>query len=453
MVLGVGIGERIVGFGGAGGSIDPTSPDALTGFNVVDFGADQTGTNDSSGSINSAIAALNAAGGGILFFPNGTYKINTAPTQITVPCWIMGSGAGIGTDKVSTLLSFATTIRGFSFSSHAQMSRISSIYLKSASTVLGTDDGIVTLARLYGENVVCDGFGRYGFNFDTSSSGNNDDSVLINCRAVSVKSHGFYIHGSNSNLVTLITPQSTSCGGYGIFHDASDITILNHDDEGPSTSGAIYDNGSGATIINPLPDSAGDQIVIDTSSTNGFLLGGTTVKPSNLSYAGTGWWIAIDGTAPVTLGIVRTPFLCTGTGAVTIGSLNTTRIFRVLEGGTISNIAVDIVVSSGNICVQAFRATGAGRSATPGALLASSGSVASPGTGFQSIPLGSTVTLLPGDFIAIGADNATVTFAGANGVGDGNMAQGVCGVIAAFPATASPTVTWQNNRIIEIIGL
>lgn len=49
-------------------------------FNVLLFGADPTGTNDSATAINNAITAAGSAGGGIVFFPPGTYKINSTIT-------------------------------------------------------------------------------------------------------------------------------------------------------------------------------------------------------------------------------------------------------------------------------------------------------------------------------------------------------------------------------------
>jgi hypothetical protein len=42
--------------------------------------------------LNAAIAALNAAGGGTLYFPAGTYNVTGTPTVITVPCTILGDG-------------------------------------------------------------------------------------------------------------------------------------------------------------------------------------------------------------------------------------------------------------------------------------------------------------------------------------------------------------------------
>lgn len=50
-------------------------------LNVLDFGADPTGTNDSASAIQAAITAN--ASGGIVFIPKGTYKINTPLVKAT----------------------------------------------------------------------------------------------------------------------------------------------------------------------------------------------------------------------------------------------------------------------------------------------------------------------------------------------------------------------------------
>jgi parallel beta-helix repeat protein len=153
------------------------------------------------------------------------------------------------------------------------------------------------------------------------------------------------------------------------------------------------------------------------------------------------------------LGIVRTVVPPGPTSAVTIGSANSTRFYRVTEGGTISKVRANIVTSSGNIAVAVYANSGAGLTSTPGTRLATSGSVASPGTGVQDVSLGATVTVAIGDWLAIGADNATVTFLGMTGGGDGNLSAGQVGVQVTFPPATSPTLTYQNNRLISLIGV
>lgn len=61
-------------------------------FNVLDYGADPSGSTYTQAAFNSAIADLNAAGRGCLYIPAGSYNLNGALTTITVPCKIMGQG-------------------------------------------------------------------------------------------------------------------------------------------------------------------------------------------------------------------------------------------------------------------------------------------------------------------------------------------------------------------------
>ena len=66
-------------------------------FNVKAFGATGDGSTDDHLAVNNAIAALNAAGGGVLYFPYGTYKMTAAITNITVPCRVIGDGINAST--------------------------------------------------------------------------------------------------------------------------------------------------------------------------------------------------------------------------------------------------------------------------------------------------------------------------------------------------------------------
>lgn len=71
------------------------------GINIADRGADRTGAVDCYDLVAAAIAELYAAGGGVLYFPIGVYRINTAITipgdgatpQKTVPISFFGEGA------------------------------------------------------------------------------------------------------------------------------------------------------------------------------------------------------------------------------------------------------------------------------------------------------------------------------------------------------------------------
>jgi len=78
-------------------------PTSMTGLyaNVLDYGADSTGTNDSTSAIQSAINAVQNAGGGTVYLPAGTYKVKPASSSNASALRITGSnilfkGDGVG---------------------------------------------------------------------------------------------------------------------------------------------------------------------------------------------------------------------------------------------------------------------------------------------------------------------------------------------------------------------
>lgn len=154
--------------------------------------------------------------------------------------------------------------------------------------------------------------------------------------------------------------------------------------------------------------------------------------------------------------VVRPSWMPNGlSAAITNGTANTIWYYRVAEGGTISKVRLHIVTNSGNVCVAAYANNGSGLSAAPtGGLLASSGSVTPGGTGAQDISLGQSVTLQPGDWIAVGWDNTTATAYGLTGAGASSMLGGEVCSQAVFPAPAIPSsLTIQNNRMFAFVGV
>lgn len=67
--------------------------DLLTWFNVKGFGATGDGATDDTTAITAAITALNAAGDGVLYFPEGTY-LTSGGFTITANALISGAGMG-----------------------------------------------------------------------------------------------------------------------------------------------------------------------------------------------------------------------------------------------------------------------------------------------------------------------------------------------------------------------
>jgi hypothetical protein len=109
-------GEYVPGaVGGAGSS--------LGWFNVKDpaYGAVGDNTADDTTAINAAIAALNAAGRGVLYFPAGSYKTTSDLTTITAQATILGDGHANGSGTTGASLIYRTSTTGvvFTISQHA----------------------------------------------------------------------------------------------------------------------------------------------------------------------------------------------------------------------------------------------------------------------------------------------------------------------------------------------
>jgi hypothetical protein len=117
---------------------------------------------------------------------------------------------------------------------------------------------------------------------------------------------------------------------------------------------------------------------------------------------------------PLGLGYVATTTAFVFTGAQTWQTANDARFVRVLAGGTISKVGLQVEVSSGNISVGVFRKTGAGRTAGPGSRVATSGAVACPAVGYAEVSLGASVDVEPGDYLALSCDNTTASFMSTN---------------------------------------
>lgn len=89
---------------------------------------------------------------------------------------------------------------------------------------------------------------------------------------------------------------------------------------------------------------------------------------------------------------------------------NATIFNRVHGSGSISKIAIQIGVASGNVAVAVYANSGTGRAAVPSTRRATSGSIACPSSGYAEVSLGATVAVESmADWFAFGADNTTVT--------------------------------------------
>jgi hypothetical protein len=104
-------------------------------------------------------------------------------------------------------------------------------------------------------------------------------------------------------------------------------------------------------------------------------------------------------------------------GYTGVAVANDAYYLRVTGTGRVSKVALFVSVSSGNISVGAYRGRPGITVPAAGSLLATSGSVACPVAGYAEVALGSTITLVDGDWLAFSCDNTTATFARASNPG------------------------------------
>lgn len=259
-------------------------------------------------------------------------------------------------------------------------------------------------------------------------------AVVGNVAAIN-RRDGIFANSSNGTVTgNVARANSTSVAGLwvGILLTGSDIVAAGnrcYDNQGTKTQGyGIKIGASSATVVLGANDVAGN------------LTGGLNVDTT-----------ATDVQAPPATGFPRTgdPRYISGSGAP---GANRCLYLRATGSGVISKIAVDIGTSSGNIDVGVYANTGVGRAARPAARKTSSGSVASPGTGYQEIALTASVYVEEGDWLAVSSDNATVTYALTGGNGSsGSMAQGLSHFQTGtfpLPATAAPSGT---NAIYSVV--
>lgn len=72
------------------GEVEPPVGEGSIAVNVVDYGADPSGQADSTAAIQAAIAAVEGTGGGVVFLPEGTFRVR--PVSGSSALLIRGAG-------------------------------------------------------------------------------------------------------------------------------------------------------------------------------------------------------------------------------------------------------------------------------------------------------------------------------------------------------------------------
>ena len=109
-------------------------------FNVRTYGAKGDGTNDDTGAFNSAVAACNAAGGGVIYAPRppAHYKVTSKLTTITAPCAVRGDGSGSSPSAVAWATKIVQTSRTADlFTVTADSASFEGLYLFNSNSTYG----------------------------------------------------------------------------------------------------------------------------------------------------------------------------------------------------------------------------------------------------------------------------------------------------------------------------
>jgi hypothetical protein len=155
------------------------------------YSATGNGTTDDTAAIVAAIAAKDAAGGGTIFFPKGTYKLTSAIDMGTKQCTFLGEATNEGSTQGS-LLNFTGATDGLVFSATNTTSSIRHLHIQGSATVNGgtglmqangSGTGIKctgTSIVLFVEDVIIWEF-NVGFNPGNMEDGSIRDTRIYSC--------------------------------------------------------------------------------------------------------------------------------------------------------------------------------------------------------------------------------------------------------------------------------
>jgi Pectate lyase superfamily protein len=209
-------------------------------LNVVNgYGADPTGTADSTAAISGALAAL-GTGGGTVYFPAGTYRLSGA---LSVPTGAVLRGAG----EDCTILSQTSTSADTLSATDQRYITVTDLQLSGPSS--GTGRGIAflhssaTVAGINLTNVIVQDFGGDGIHLETVIT-----STLTKVRSQSNGGYGFFVNnGTSVSFKACYANAITGAAGYEI--DSMDYVQLDSCAADNCVIG--YDvNGSSAVVLN-----------------------------------------------------------------------------------------------------------------------------------------------------------------------------------------------------------
>jgi hypothetical protein len=306
-------------------------------LNVGWFGAKGNGIADDTTAINSAIAAFNSAGIGVLYFPAGTYLVSSALTAITATGLIRGDGMGAASGyagDINTVAKPTSTVINcssqtavlFTVNGWALTFQDISLVNTFGGTPTSASAGIVVTSsnmdsRINYERVYVAGF-YIGIDVQVASNWFMNGCLFFNAVLYNIKinntvnpdagdwtitNSSFYggsthtatdaIHiiGSGGGKITncKINSATTDCvnGINASLLGSSNLQIANCSIENVTTSAVVCTNVTNLTIVNLeiLNRSSSDQINLTSCSnvTISNIVGTSTGTPYVLSFSST----------------------------------------------------------------------------------------------------------------------------------------------------------------------
>lgn len=129
------------------------------------YGATGDGSTDDLGAINDAIADLNAAGGGVLYFPHPSvyYKVTAALDAITVPVLILGDGMGAYDVSEAGTEIRCTSATAVLFTVNAKVGKVANILLRNSHATPTAGAAVLVDGSYIGQKVDFDAVHVHGF--------------------------------------------------------------------------------------------------------------------------------------------------------------------------------------------------------------------------------------------------------------------------------------------------
>jgi hypothetical protein len=379
-------------------AVNSGSPDWL---NVQGYGADPTGTNDSTTAFQSAINACTSTQG-VVYVPGGSYVISSALIGNSNFAGLIGDGVHLSILKVpassstNSILTHASTPDGF------KMKGLS--FQGPGQTASGGQNG-VTLSNSGGnvsdaifEDLWFNGWPGYGFEVDSP--------IVSSFRNIRVlfSNKGLFINGGTScSIISCYMNQITKCGydivgnGYSAFMScAADFNGLSYLIRGGCESIAIV--GSGHEVGTAY------NLTVTNTVSNGTTATVTYSGPDQSSEFFTGMEVVVSGTSNGS-GALNGRQTVTAVGTNTISFSSAASFSSAPDSGTASMYPGDgiAIADSNGTAIQGFYHHASAQS-TSVCLYADGGSTATTIQGLVSVT-GSGVAQTTDLYIATNTSN------------------------------------------------